>query len=157
MNCGPLRESCRQFSRRGSRRVSLKGHVSWLASTLHTAKVAVPYSTRTVYVFGVNSAGATTFFQEPAYVVSAIYPCLPIGVKLTRRFGEEFKLQFNSPLVHLIETGLIKSDGSHRRIRLVAKEKLFRVDPLIAREDLDAVFEDVHGLLEGRPARLSEE
>jgi Trypsin-like peptidase domain len=102
------------------------------------------------YVCGVHSAVA---HEECGLVgvASMIYPALASQVKMTYSLGS-VPLSFGSPVVQLIKMGVIRTDGSEGRLRIVQDEKGVRIDPLV-KKGATGIFDDPLAESEGRPSR----
>lgn len=104
-------------------------------------------------VCGVNSAGASMYFNEPMSLGSLLYPMLT----RTLRFGAEMgPITFNAsrPMIQLIDHGTIKTDGSEQHIALTHDETTgaLMAHPRSHVADRDYVHDDFSSYQAGRQA-----
>src|SRR5262249_50496068 len=69
-------------------------------------------------VCGVVSAGAT-LDNTTGSTLSLLHPTLPVGLKMLWRPHPAVTLNFGMPLIMAVDRGLVKSDGTEDRHRLV--------------------------------------
>jgi hypothetical protein len=86
-------------------------------------------------------------------VLSLLYPTLSIPLDLVLHPAPNFAFRTRISLFAAAERGLVKSDGSHRRHRIVEDDGKFRVDPLIDAAHLPRVFDTRRDFVEARPSR----
>ena len=74
------------------------------------------------YVCGVHS-GVVLEEAGQVGIASMIYPTLASTLRYDLRLGGDVSLAFGSPVIQLIKAGVIKTDGSEARLRIVHEEK----------------------------------
>lgn len=67
------------------------------------------------FVRGINSAGATLYFNKPTSIASLLYPLLFIQLRFGATVGP-LRLNTSRPLINLIASGTIPTDGSEQRV-----------------------------------------
>jgi V8-like Glu-specific endopeptidase len=103
-------------------------------------------------ICGVNLGSASILTAENNSLASLIYPALTIKLKFTMQLAKEFTFHIHSPLLNLISSGGIKTDGSERLANIAVEENDFRIDPLVHRDDAKHTFTDLHGYKNSQPA-----
>jgi len=109
-----------------------------------------PVITSSGDTFGVISSSANFIGGS---VFAHLYPLLAISVSVTARPASNIAMKMSAPFIQLVEQGLIKSDGSHGRHRLVGAENGIRVDPRVHKTHTTSFFEDIHAFLASEPAK----
>jgi len=104
------------------------------------------------YVCGIISATATQFFDHPASLVALLYPAMMTSIKLGFALGDRIRMNSTQPLRSLIQSGCIKTDGTETMVTFCEEETGWRIGPLIHKDDSSFVFDDFHGLQEGKAA-----
>ena len=103
-------------------------------------------------ICGINLGGASIFTNGSSSLASLIYPALAIKLKFTMQIAKELSFQINSPLVNLISSGGVKTDGSESLANIVAEDDGIRIDPLVHKDDAKYTFIDLHGYKKSQPA-----
>lgn len=101
------------------------------------------------YVIGIVSAGATTFLNEPASIVSLLYPSLVMNIKFSRQ-NRHMRIDLNRRLIELIAQGAVITDGSENLITLHQDSNGFRLHLPVHEEDAYGTYDDFSGYQEGR-------
>jgi hypothetical protein len=100
-----------------------------------------------------HSASSYDREGRAASVCSVLFPALSADITATLHLGDKCHFKVTTPLISLMRTGVVQSDGSETRLRFTKTDSGIRVDPFIVKEDLPYVFQDRHGYLAARPAR----
>jgi hypothetical protein len=100
-------------------------------------------------VRGVNSAGATNFYNRPASIGSLLYPLLMTELRFEVR-GE----MISKPLPDLIAREIIKTDGSEGRVRLQPDPEAggYLVVPRAPANAVDHIYDNFASYQDGRRA-----
>lgn len=102
-------------------------------------------------ICGINLGGASIFLNKPSSLISMIYPAIAANIKLTARLSQNFTINSNQPLINLISTGGLITDGSENQFQLTIEDEGIRVNPLVNKEDSENVFFDFHQYCEKHP------
>jgi len=103
-------------------------------------------------ICGINLGDASIFTTGQSTLASLIYPALAINLKLTLQIARKFTFNAYQPLINLIKSGGITTDGSESMARISVEDDQFRIDPLIHRDDANHTFNDLHGYQSSQPA-----
>ena len=104
-------------------------------------------------VCGVVSASASSFTAGPSSIISTIYPLVATNVKKTLRFNPGFTLNLQPLFVDLMQSGLIKTDGSWEKAKIVVTDEGTRIDHQLEPHNKGHVYEDFRSFRDGRPAK----
>lgn len=112
-----------------------------------------PIYNRAGNVCGVNSAGATRFFDSPISLGSLLYPMLTRPL----RFGAELgplTLNARRPMIDLIAQGALKTDGSEQRVAFTKDEETGQLiaHPGTQLADRERIHDDFAGYQAGKGA-----
>jgi hypothetical protein len=104
-------------------------------------------------VRGINSAGASQFFDRPVSIASLLYPLLFMNLRFGAQLGI-MRLNASRPLFDLITQGTIPTDGSEERaiIGQDAASGRFYVNPRVEKSMSEYVHDDFAGFQSGRTA-----
>lgn len=69
------------------------------------------------FVKGINSAGASTFFQEPVSLISLLYPLLLHPIRFGAQSGP-VRINAKQTFLDQISNGFIRTDGSEENLHL---------------------------------------
>ena len=103
------------------------------------------------HVWGIVSAGASTFFGHKATIVSLLYPMLFTAIKVGAKIGT-FEITGQHPLVSYIASGHVHTDGSEEGLTIHKIGDGKAVGPRIHREDAKHVFVNFDAFLAQQPA-----
>lgn len=104
-----------------------------------------PVYTSDGLVRGVNSAGASMFFDTPKSLASLLYPLIPIQLNASAQVGP-LTLNANLPLLEHVRTGSITTDGSEQRLGiLIDNDGAMTVSPRSTPELLQYCHDDFAG------------
>jgi hypothetical protein len=103
-------------------------------------------------VRGVNAAGASLFFDQPASIASLLYPLLFMQLRFGLTIGP-VRLQAKHPVISLIAQGTIQTDGSEERVG-ISRDQIgsFVVNPRSPIETAPFVHDDFASFQQGRTA-----
>jgi hypothetical protein len=106
-------------------------------------------------LIGVNSAGASMFFDRPMSVATMLYPLARTPISYGGDFGAA-KITARRELIELVGAGVIRSDGSEERLAFVTDEDgLMSIMAGVPSGEV-TVFEDLNGFHTSTPARKME-
>ncbi len=103
-------------------------------------------------ICGINLGGASVITNEQNSLASLIYPALTIKLSFTLQLAKQFTFNAQSPLISLVSSGGIKTDGSERLTNISGEDDKFRISPLIHRDDKINTFDDFHGYQDSKPS-----
>lgn len=105
-----------------------------------------PVISDTGLVRGINSAGASSFFDRPASVASLLYPFLFLEMQFGVQLGP-VRMNGSQPMISLIERGSIRTDGSEQRVGITfdETENKFVVNPVAPTKTASYVHDDFTG------------
>jgi hypothetical protein len=104
------------------------------------------------HVCGVNSAAATSFFQGPTSIGSALYMSILTEVEFGMQIGP-IRIDRRASILALIDQGLILTDGSETNIGFSTDEASgkTRIHGAIRTEDRSSVHNNFRGLQSNEP------
>ena len=104
------------------------------------------------FIKGVNSAGASHFFDAPSSIISLLYPLLANNVSSGVSLAPNFRINAELPLIHWIERGAIKTDGSEQNIVFDPVDGKFSISAVIPNGQDAFTFDDFSGFQKALPA-----
>ncbi|WP_338693198.1 hypothetical protein V5279_43340 [Bradyrhizobium sp. 26S5] len=112
-----------------------------------------PVLTSDGVIRGINSAGATTFLNQPGSIISLFYPLLFMQLRFGAQMGI-VRLNATRPLIDLIGQGTIPTDGSETRVAVGhdATTGRFYVNPRVEKSVATYVHDDFAGYQAGKLA-----
>ncbi|MDP9812619.1 hypothetical protein J2W42_005489 [Rhizobium tibeticum] len=104
-------------------------------------------------VRGINSSGATNFFNEPASLASLLYPILFKKLNFGVQVGP-VRINGSREIVDLIAEGVIRTDGSEERLGIAYDENRgeYFANPAAPLSMQNFVHDDFRGYQDGRAA-----
>lgn len=103
-------------------------------------------------VCGVVSAGAGLFFDEPAYLVTPLYPFVLTNLPTHLKPAVNFDLNLTLPLLELCGAGTVRTDGTEEQVRIRSSEEGIEICPTIGAANHPFVFESFEAYQLGRPS-----
>ena len=95
-------------------------------------------------ICGINLGSAAILTGQNS-LASMIYPSLAVKITITRQLSQAFQLNIFQPLINLIKSGEISTDGSEELSRIHLDGDKFRIDQFFHEEDSEHTFRDLHG------------
>ena len=118
-------------------------------AAINHGMIGGPVFSENGYVCGVVSAGATNFLDEPASIVSLLYPALVMNIKFERQTGP-VRVKSNLRLTDLIAQGTVITDGTEKLITIDQEGGASSLNPAFHGEDADYLFDDFASFQERR-------
>jgi hypothetical protein len=104
-------------------------------------------------VRGINSAGATLYFDGPTSIASLLYPFLSIQLRFGATMGP-VRMNGSGALIELLGHGMIPTDGSEGRVAIGAErlDRSFAVYPRADKAMSSHIHDDFSAYQQGRKA-----
>jgi hypothetical protein len=118
----------------------LSGPSFAMSSEIFPAQSGGPAFNSKGYVCGVNSASATSFFNEPASLISLLFPLLGTDVTFGAELGA-MRMKVTKPFLEIVGQGGTTTDGTEELIHFSEEDGELRVGPLVASENVASTHE----------------
>ena len=129
----------------------IRGPCITIDAEVHHGMSGGPAFNEQGHVCGVISAGASSFFDAPASIVSLLYPTLLTAIEFGASMGP-VRINAKRPIVDLVAQGAIQTDGSETLVTIVPEDQGPLIGPMIRKEDSSFVHTDFSGYQAGEQA-----
>lgn len=117
----------------------LRGPSFAISNEIFPAQSGGPAFDSKGYVCGINSASATSFFNEPASLISLLFPLLGTDVTVIAEQGA-LKLKVTQPFLEIVGSSTT-TDGTEALIHFSEEEGELKVGPMVASENVATTHE----------------